>query len=133
MFTGSTWVALADPLQQTGWLIDLKILSLYVVTGKEHKLSKIVNCGTWLCSYIPETKNVVVQESPDPSYMLKTGNSKQGSLKNVSGFPPAGIICLGLSVLTILFEIILGDRPDDFVDVYLVSSSSGQKNMQIRG
>ena len=58
VFTGSTWVALADPLQQTGWLIDLKILSLYVVTGKEHKLSKIVNCGTRLCSYIPETKKL---------------------------------------------------------------------------
>ena len=28
-----------------------------------------------------------------------------------------GIIGLGLSVSTILLEIILGDRPDDFVDV----------------
>ena len=45
-FTGDKWVAFADPVQQTGWLIDLKIASLYVVTGKEHKLRKVVNSGT---------------------------------------------------------------------------------------
>ena len=35
----------------------------------------------------------------------------------VSEFPPAGTIVFGLSVSTILLEIILGDWPDDFVDV----------------
>ena len=35
----------------------------------------------------------------------------------VSEFPPAGIVGLGLSVSTILLEIVLGDGPDDFVDV----------------
>ena len=35
----------------------------------------------------------------------------------VSEFPSAGIIGLGLSVSTILLEIVLGDRPDDLVDV----------------
>ena len=35
----------------------------------------------------------------------------------VSEFPPAGIIGLGLSVSTILLEIVLGDGSDDFVDV----------------
>ena len=35
----------------------------------------------------------------------------------VSEFPPAGIIGLGFSVSTIFLEIVLGDRPDDFVDV----------------
>ena len=35
----------------------------------------------------------------------------------VSKFPPAGIIGLGLSVSTILLEIVLGDRPEYFVDV----------------
>ena len=35
----------------------------------------------------------------------------------VSEFPPAGIIGLGLSVSTILLEIALKDRLDDFVDV----------------
>ena len=35
----------------------------------------------------------------------------------VSEFPPAGIIGLGLSVATILLEIVLGDGPDDFIDV----------------
>ena len=32
-------------------------------------------------------------------------------------FPPAGIVGLGLSVSTILLVIVLGDGPDDFVDV----------------
>ena len=34
-----------------------------------------------------------------------------------SEFPPAGIVGLGLSVSTILIKIVLGDEPDDFVDV----------------
>ena len=87
------------------------------MTGKEHKLLKLVNSGTRLCSFIPETRNIVVSKSPDQSYVLKTGNGKRGSLKIVSEFPPAGTIGLGLSVLTILLEIVLGGRPDDFVDV----------------
>ena len=33
-YTGSKWVAFADPLQQIGWLIDLKISSPFVATGK---------------------------------------------------------------------------------------------------
>ena len=74
VFTGSKWVAFADPVQQTGWLIDLKISSPFIVTGKNHKLRKVVNSGTRLCSFIPETRNIVL-------------------------------------------EIVLGDRPDDFVDV----------------
>ena len=45
-FAGDKWAAFADPVQQTGWLIDLKIASVYVVTGKEHKLRKVVNSGT---------------------------------------------------------------------------------------
>ena len=77
----------------------------------------MVNSGTRLCSCIPETRNIVVSEAPGQSYVLKTGNDKQGSLKMVSEFPPTGIIGLGLSVSTILLEIVLGDRPDDFVDV----------------
>ena len=84
---------------------------------KKHKLQKVINSGTRLCSYIPETRNIVVSEAPDQSYVLKTGNDKRGSLKILSEFPPAGIIGLGLSVSTILLEIVLGDRPDDFVDV----------------
>ena len=34
-YTGSKWVAFANTLQQTGWLIDLKISSLFVVTVKK--------------------------------------------------------------------------------------------------
>ncbi|MEW8446334.1 MAG: hypothetical protein AB2661_20810 [Candidatus Thiodiazotropha sp.] len=116
-FTGSKWVAFADPIQQTGWLIDMKISSPFVMTGKKHKLQKVVNSGTRLCSYIPETRNIVVSEAPDHSCVLKTGNDKRGSLKMVSEFPSSGIIPLGLSSSTILLEIVLGDMPDDFVDV----------------
>ena len=76
----------------------------------------MVNSDTRLCSYIPETRNIVVSD-PDQSYVLKTGSDKMGSLKIASESPPAGIIGFGLSVSTILLEIVLGDRPDDFFDV----------------
>ena len=116
-FTGDKWVAFAHPVQETGWFIDLKIASPYVVTGKEHKLRKVVNSGTRPCSFITETRNIVISEAPNQSFVLKTGNGKRGSPKMVSKFPPAGIIGLGLSVSTILLEIVLGDGPDDFIDV----------------
>ena len=87
------------------------------MTGKEHKLRKVVKSGTRLCSFIPETRNIIVSKKSDQSYELTTGNGKRGSLKIVSEFPPAGIIGLGLSVSTILLEIVLKDRPDDFVNV----------------
>ena len=72
-FTGDKWVAFEDPIQQTGWFIDLKIASLYVVTGKEHKLRKVINSGTRLCSFIPETRNIIVSKAPDQSYVLTRG------------------------------------------------------------
>ena len=84
------------------------------LAGKNHKLRKVVNSGKWLCYFIPETRNIV-SEVPDQSNVLKTGNGDWRSLKMVSEFPTAGIIGSGLS--TILLEIVLGDRPDDFVDV----------------
>ena len=45
-------------------------------------------------------------------YTLKTSNSRPGVLKMVSEFAR-----LGLPTSTILLELVLGDRPDDFVDV----------------
>ena len=88
------------------------------MTGKEYKVRKVVNSGTRRCSCIPETKNIVIEEAQDKlSYMLKTNNSRQGTLKMVSEFSLAGIIGLGLASSMILLEIFLGDRPDDFVDV----------------
>ena len=112
-FTGSKWIAFADPTQQTGWLIDIRISSPYVATGREHKVRKVTNAGTRLCSYVPETKNVVISEQ----YTLKTSNSREGILKMVSEFSPAGIIGAGIPTSTILLEVILGDPPDDFVEV----------------
>ena len=50
-------------------------------------------------------------------YTLKTSNSRPGVLKMVSEFTPAGIIGAGLPASTILPKLVLGDRPDDFVDV----------------
>ena len=113
-FTGSKWVAFADPTQQTGWLIDIRISSPYVATGREHKIRKVTNAGTRLCSYVPETKNVVISEQ----YTLITSNSREGILKMVSEFSPAGIIGAGKEPTSaILLEVILGDPPDDFVEV----------------
>ena len=135
-FIGDKWVAFADLVQQTSWLIDLKIASPYVVTEKEHKLRKVVNSGIRLCSFIPETRNIVVSEAPDQSYKLETGNSKRGSLKMAlrwSPNSPAEIIGLRLSVSTILLEIVLGDGPDGFVDVLPGFKLKWPQNTQIKG
>ena len=48
VFTGEKWFPFADPVHQTGWLIDVKIMSPYVI-----KVRKVVNSGTRLCSYVP--------------------------------------------------------------------------------
>ena len=79
-FTGSKWVAFADPVQETGWLVDVKVSAPYVLTGQEHKVRKVTDTGTRLCSYVPETKNVVVSGR----YTLGTSNSRLGVLKMVS-------------------------------------------------
>ena len=96
-----------------GSLIDIRISSPYVATGQHHKVRKVTNSGTRLCSYVPETKNVVISEQ----YTLKTSNSREGILKIVSEFSPAGIIGAGIPTSTILLEVILGDPPDGFVEV----------------
>ena len=74
-------MAFADPTQQTGLLIAILISSPYVATGREHKVRKVTNAGTRLCSYVSETKNVVISEQ----YTLKTSNSREGILKIVYG------------------------------------------------
>ena len=112
-FTGRKWVAFADPVQETEWLVDVKVSAPYVVTGQHHKVLKVTNASTRLCSYVPETKNVVVSER----YTLKMSNSRPGILKMVSEFAPAGFIGVGLPTSMILLELVLGDRPDDFVDI----------------
>ena len=56
--TGRKWVAFADPVQQTGWLIALKIASPYIVTGKNHRLRKVMNSGTRLCSLSPRRETL---------------------------------------------------------------------------
>ena len=108
VFTGSKWVAFAVPVQEMGWMIDIRISSPYVATGQHHKVQKGTNNGTRLCSYIPETRNVVIREQ----HMLKISNSREGVLKMISEFSPAGIIGAGKEpASTILLEVILGDRP----------------------
>ena len=113
-FTGSKWIAFADPVKTTGWMIDIRISSLYVATGQHHKVRKVTNSGTRLCSYIPMIRNVVVSEQ----HTLKTSNSREGILKMISEFSPAGIIGAGKEpTSTILLEVILGDPPDDLVEI----------------
>ena len=91
----------------------MKVSAPYVITGREHKVRKVTNAGTQLCSYVPETKNVVVSER----YTLATGSSQPDVLNMVSEFAPAGIIGVGLPTSTIHLELVLGDRPGDFIDV----------------
>ena len=106
--------AFADPVQETGWMIDIRISSPYVATGQHHKVRKVTNSGTRLCSYVSEIKNVVISEQ----YTLKTSNSWEGILKMVSEFSPGGIIGAGKEpTSTLLLEVILGDPPDGFVEV----------------
>ena len=95
-------------------MVDIRISSPYVATGQHHKVRKVTNSGTRLCSYIPETRNVVVSEQ----HTLKTSNSREGILKMISEFSPAGIIGAGKEpTSTILLEVILGDPPDDLVEI----------------
>ena len=51
----------------------------------------------------------------------------------VSEYLPAGIIGPGLSVSTILLEIVFGDRPDDFVDVLPSLQLKWQQKHVIQG
>ena len=83
------------------------------MTGWQHRVRKIVNSGTRLCSYIPESKNIVISKT----YAIRTSNNRQGVVKLVSEFSPVGIIGAGFPESTIILEIFLGGRPDNFVDV----------------
>ena len=60
--------------------MDIRISSTYVETGQHHKVRKVRNSGTRLCSYVPETKNMVISEQ----YTLKTSHRREGILKMVS-------------------------------------------------
>ena len=71
VFTGSKWVAFAYPLQQTGWLIDLKISSPFVVTGKNHKLRKVVNSGTRLCFFYPRDEKCCGPRGTKPKLRIE--------------------------------------------------------------
>ena len=63
--------------------------------GKEHKLRKVVNSGTRICSFIPETRNIIVSKAPDQSYVLKTGNGKGGVLRWSANSPQRESSVLG--------------------------------------
>ena len=110
-FTGSKWVAFADPVKKRLDDRHLNLLSLHR-NGARTQGSEGDKCR--LCSYVPETKNVLVSEQ----YTLKRSNSREGILKMVSEFPPPGIIGAGKEpASTILLEVILGDPPDDLVEI----------------
>ena len=120
-FTGSKWVAFADPVQQTGWLVHVKVSAPYVVTGQQHKIRKVINAGTRLCSYVPGTKNMVVSER----YTLKTSNSRPGVLRMVS---LAWDCLLPRSFSSLSWEI----GPTTLLMSYPGSRSSGPKRMRIK-
>ena len=79
-WTGEKWFPFADPIQQTGWIVDIRISSSFIVTGKQHGLEDSEN-STRLCSYIPKMKNIVISES----YMLKTNKYKSCCKKQHNG------------------------------------------------
>ena len=110
---GASFPADAHDIRHGRQKVRFRISSPYVATGQQHKVRKVTNAGTRLCSYVPETKNVVISEQ----YTLKTSNSREGILKMVSEFSPAGIIGAGIPTSTILLEVILGDPPNGFVEV----------------
>ena len=62
-FTGSKWIAFADPVQETGWMIDIRISSPYVAMGQQHKIRKVRNSGTRLCSYAQKELRGLFQSS----------------------------------------------------------------------
>ena len=132
-FTGDKWVAFADPVQQTGWLIDLKIVSPYVVTGKEHKLRKVVNSGTRLCSFIPETRNIIISKAPGPSYVLKLETTNGRVLRWSPNSPQRESSVLGYLCRRSSLRSFLEMGLTTSLMSYPASSSSGHKNTQIKG
>ena len=103
------------------------------MTGKNHRLRKVVNSGTRLCSYIPETKTVVIQGEPlRSSYVLKTGNGNYRSLKMVSEFPQReSSVCSYWSRRSSLRSLLERGLTTSFRS-YTASSSSGHRNTQIK-
>ena len=86
-FAGGKWFPFADPVQQTGWIIDIRISSPHVIIGNQHRVWKIVNNGTRLCSYIPKTTNNIIAKT----YAIRTNNYRQGILKMVLQILSSGI------------------------------------------
>ena len=62
VFTQGKWFPFADPVPH-GWHIDVKLVPPYAMTRKQHKVWKIVNSGTQLCSYIPKQINIVISNT----------------------------------------------------------------------
>lgn len=111
-FTGSQWVLFVNPIRRIGWYMDIRVASTYILTGKQHKIRKVMNSGTRLCSYVPETKNIIVSED----YALRVNNNRRGALKLIAEYPKR-IIGPTLAVATILIELIIGDQTPGFLDV----------------
>ena len=123
---------LCRPLS-TNWLAH-RLTFPYIVTGKTHRLRKVVNSGTRLCSYIPETKNVVVQGKPlRASYVLNTGNGKHRSLKMVSESPQRKSSVWTYRSRRSSSRSFLERSLTTLLRSYPASSASGIKNTQIKG
>ena len=120
---------------QTNWLAHRLENLISVRRDREsHRLRKVVNSGTRLCSYIPETKNVVVQEAPGrSSYVLKTDNGNRGSLKMVSESPRRGSSVWSYWSRRSSLRSFLERGPTTSSMYDLAWSSNGHKNTQIKG
>ena len=115
------WVVV-EPLT---WEINFALESPYVMTGKKHNVTKVMNKGTVLVSLVPNKKKSVVislSEPPKRGYMLTSRPTiKDVELLLVSEFGNS-FIDLGLIPIptgaVFYLEVLLGDAPPDFINIF---------------
>ena len=108
----SEWIPYLDPVTTNGgWDLDLKIEQPYIHIGKNHEFRKIQNSGKLLAAY--HSKKDLIVKNTDFGYVIAKRGSRGGTLRLNKQFDfgqptPAS---------TFIIDIVLGDVPDDFVDV----------------
>ena len=115
------WVVL-EPLT---WTLNFTLESPYVMTGKKHYVTKIMNKGTVLASLVPNKKKSVVislSEPPKFGYMLTSRPAIKGvELLLVSEFANS-FVDLGFGTIprgaVFYLEVLLGDAPADFISIF---------------
>ena len=116
----SKWVVV-EPLT---WALNFTLESPYVMTGKKHNVTKIMNKGSVLASLIPNKRRSVVISLLDPikkGYMLTSRPAMRNvELQMVSEFNELGGYIQGLvpSGTVFYIEVLLGNAPTDFLYIF---------------